>query len=388
MRVLCLDQFASMGGGQRCLLDLMAKFSSVAGWQVHLGIAGRGPLEAAVRTLGVPFSILPSRSYTNGHKSVTDLPRYLLHTGQLARAIGRLVTAFDPTLLYVNGPRLIPASAIVARSRSLPLVFHCHSRPAQAIANSLLRTSLRAASAHVIACCRFAAEPLLHRLREDQISIVYNGVPATARYRPRRTIRRIAVLGRIEREKGQLDFVRAVRSLRDLAGYRFLVIGASTFSGFDYFESVIDESRGSRIEFRGWRDNPPAVLSEFDLLVVPSSAFDCTPRVIMEAFASGIPVVAFPSGGIPELVRDGETGFLAHSTTPEALAQRIRSVLSMNAEVRSAVITRAYQAWSERYRLERFQKEVMEVLTRAATPEEKRLVSTRSLPATVGIRER
>ena len=46
-------------------------------------------------------------------------------------------------------------------------------------------------------------------------------------------------------------------------------------------------------------------------------------RVVLEAFSAGVPVIAFPAGGIPEAVIDGETGFLTREFTAEALAARI-----------------------------------------------------------------
>jgi len=92
---------------------------------------------------------------------------------------------------------------------------------------------------------------------------------------------------------------------------------------------------------------------------VPSSYSDSTPRVVLEAFAAGIPVVALPSGGIPELVRDGETGFLAEATSATALATRIRSVLCMDPRAVRAVTIRARAAWMERYTLGRYQREVI-----------------------------
>ena len=69
------------------------------------------------------------------------------------------------------------------------------------------------------------------------------------------------------------------------------------------------------------------MFAKLDLLVVPSTPADSTPRVIIEAFSAGVPVVAFAAGGIPEIVRDGQTGFLASDFTAEALAARIRQRL-------------------------------------------------------------
>ena len=55
-------------------------------------------------------------------------------------------------------------------------------------------------------------------------------------------------------------------------------------------------------------------MAQLDLLLVPSAGHEATTRVILEAFAAGLPVIAFASGGIPEVVQDGVTGLLANSS--------------------------------------------------------------------------
>ncbi len=82
------------------------------------------------------------------------------------------------------------------------------------------------------------------------------------------------------------------------------------------------------ITFRGMLDEAgvAGTLRNADLLVVPSSS-EGLPAVIMEAMASGLPVVASEIDGIPELVRHGETGFLVPPRDPERLADAITRLL-------------------------------------------------------------
>jgi glycosyltransferase involved in cell wall biosynthesis len=82
------------------------------------------------------------------------------------------------------------------------------------------------------------------------------------------------------------------------------------------------------IRFRGMLDEAgvAGALRKADLLVVPSSS-EGLPAVIMEAMASGLPVVASEVDGIPELVRDSETGFLVPPRDAERLADAITRLL-------------------------------------------------------------
>jgi glycosyltransferase involved in cell wall biosynthesis len=223
----------------------------------------------------------------------------------------------------------------------------------------------------MIACCRFAAEPLAPYLRPAQRLVIYNGVSEPSWTRPPRDPARpwnIGVVGRVEQEKGQLEFVGAARILSsEFSNCRFIVAGAPLFSGPAYLERVKAASRGLPFEFLGWQDDVRTVFSRLDLLVIPSSDIDSTPRVVIEAFAGGMPVVAFPSGGIPEVVEDGRTGFLASAPTPAALAARIRSVMTMGLRQLREVTDCAQAVWQERYRLERFQQEVGDVIAQSSS---------------------
>ena len=73
---------------------------------------------------------------------------------------------------------------------------------------------------------------------------------------------------------------------------------------------------GSRegVVFPGWVTDIHSALAATDLLLVPSAGHEATTRVILEAHSAGVPVVAFRSGGIPEVVDEGRDGWLADST--------------------------------------------------------------------------
>src|SRR5260370_37976584 len=81
------------------------------------------------------------------------------------------------------------------------------------------------------------------------------------------------------------------------------------------------------VVFAGWSDDVASIFAELDLLVIASSWVEANPRVIIEAFSAGVPVVSYPAGGIPELIEDGVTGVLTSSATPESLAEAIEKLL-------------------------------------------------------------
>jgi len=81
-----------------------------------------------------------------------------------------------------------------------------------------------------------------------------------------------------------------------------------------------------RVEFLGWIDDLPTVLPRWDVFVMPSLE-EGFALAALEAMAAGLPVVASGVGGVPELVVDGVTGWLAPPGDAEALAARLRLLL-------------------------------------------------------------
>jgi glycosyltransferase involved in cell wall biosynthesis len=145
-----------------------------------------------------------------------------------------------------------------------------------------------------------------------------------------------------------------------------MVVGAPTFSGVEYYKRTVALSEGLPISFVDWQDDIAQVYSDLDLLVVSSRATEATTRVIMEAYSARVPVVAFPSGGIPEILRDGETGFLTAAISPEALAERIVSALQMDKERLSNLAERARREWARYYTVEIYRDGVCNFLAGAA----------------------
>lgn len=370
MKILFLDQYSDLGGAQRCLLDLLPAIRE-RGWEAHVAVPGRGALAPAAVARGATVDSISCGPYSSGRKSAADLWRFVYEAPQLAAHIGRLSDLHKADLIYVNGPRLLPAAAWAARARR-PLLFHCHSHLAQRSAAWLAGQSLRSARATVVACCRFAGEPLARYVPSDRFHVVYNGVPegpgrsggfhSNGRWR-------VGVIGRIAPEKGQAEFLRAARLLAaKLPHCQFVVCGAALFvdpTAHRYRKLLEELASGLPVEFLGWREDVYTVLSELDLLVVPSTREPATTRVILEAYASGVPVVAFRSGGIPEVVVDEETGFLVHPPTPEALAGTIRGLLQQPAKLKQAAAA-GRVLWRQRFTLERYRREMLDAIVAAS----------------------
>jgi len=374
VNLLFLDQFSDLGGAQQCLLDLIPAVQA-AGWNTTCAAPGSGRLFEKLRERGVTVDTLPETPLTAGAKPPRDFVRFAFETPRLAHHISRLARENRADVIYVNGPRGLPAAAWVARRSGLPLLFHCHNYLAQRAAVMLAGCSLQLADARVIACCQHVARPLWPYVDPGRLRVIYNGVAPVASARAAHAgVPRIGLIGRISREKGQMEFVRAARLVaKTQPECRFVICGAPLFGDRDaaqYFDQVREAAKGLSVEFTGWQENVSAVLADLDLLVVPSLREPGAPRVILEAYAAHLPVVAFVSGGIPEILHDGETGFLVEPPTPEVLAAKLEELLNAPERLRK-IADGAHEIWKEHFTMERYQREVLEVIgltqTRSAT---------------------
>ena len=227
--------------------------------------------------------------------------------------------------------------------------------------------SLDASQATVIASCQFVVGPLRLYVPSSRIEVVYNGVESSQAHPANGALPSewlVGVVGRIAPEKGQLEFLQAARLLPP--NCRFVICGSPLFANPTanaYFDHLRESANGLPVEFLGWRDDVGAVLSHLHLLVVPSTPGEGTTRVILEAYAAGVPVVAMNSGGIPEIVSDGETGLLAPAGDPAKLAAKIREGLERPASL-ARMAQNARLAWRDRYTLKRYQTRILSILER------------------------
>jgi glycosyltransferase involved in cell wall biosynthesis len=371
MNILCLDQFGELGGAQRCLLDEMPAMLA-RGWSVHLAAPGHGQLAERAAALEVTADPIRCGPYSSGHKTLADVARFAAEGPRLAGEIRSLARRYSADLIYVNGPRLLPAAALSVSyaAHEMPRVlFHSHSL-LEGPARWLAGRSLARTRAAIVASCRFVAAPLMPYSGDRGIRVVYNGVRRMSLLRRPADTQdfRIAVIGRISPEKGQVDFLRAARILHSAAPQcRFVVCGAPLFfnpAAMEYSAALKTLAEDLPVEFAGWTDDVEGVLATLDLLVVPSTAVDATPRVILEAFAAGVPVVAYASGGIPEIVEHGMTGFLVEEHSPQALARAIEDLLREPHRLRAAAERAQAKARGE-FSLERYRSQMIAAIEAA-----------------------
>jgi len=166
----------------------------------------------------------------------------------------------------------------------------------------------------------------------------------------------VGFLGRLDEEKGIRTLASVAQSLP--TDYTFRFVGDGGLRPWLERE-LAEEIDAGRVEVTGWvdHDDVPRQLNDLALLVLPSDPTEGLPTTILEALACGTPVYATPVSGVPDVVRDGETGFHIADRDPATLRDGIESILGrddldeISARGRTLVEDEySFEAACERYR--------------------------------------
>jgi glycosyltransferase involved in cell wall biosynthesis len=307
-RVLLYSHNSNLSGAP-ISISLLAKELPNHGYDPLLVLPKPGPLERKLRRWGVPYRVLRRE---NGLLQLRGIIR-----------------AHDPVLVHIN-TIMKSCPAILARIMGRPVVWHVRENMGSKYRDARM---IHLIANWVILICEdqhrlFASYP--------NVSVIHNGVevdqfrdaePADLNLpgRPRTVV---VYAGSIQPRKGLLDMVRAASLLSDRPGIHFIVAGDAP-EGDQYKKKVMDtmDALGVREQFTflGYREDMPEVFAASTLFCFPAH-MEPFGRVVIEAMASGLPVVGTRIGEVPHMVDHGETGYLVEPGDVDALAGAIRSL--------------------------------------------------------------
>ena len=227
---------------------------------------------------------------------------------------------------------------IIARSFNMKFSFAAHSRDVY-VDGRMLKDKAELADA--IVCCNRAAAGRLGEVIGERlarkITLVHHGIERET-LPPRASAPGDFILaaGRFEPKKGFDVLIRACASLKQKGRpVRCVIVGEGAQQ--EMLAGRI-KREGAPVELRGWmrHDELMSLVAKARAVIIPSVVAstgdrDGIPNIALEAMAIGVPVIATDLGGIGEVIRNGETGWLVEPGKPEALAAAIGEVLAKGA---------------------------------------------------------
>jgi len=309
------------GGASRVLFNTI-KLLDRERYEPLVLLPASGPITPTLDELQVPYRIWgPTRETGRG------VVRWLRDVVESMRMLRR--EQID--LLHVNFSYWRPAEVLAARLLRVPVVTHYHTVVARPGPFARLSTAILTVS-------RFAAarsEP-----KSVPMAVLHNTV-TLARFDGAHDIRAelglaagdivISFVGQVRENKGVGAFIRMAHAIPG-EQLKFLIVGECRdprrFEGSYTEERLRQEIGGdARVRYVGYRADVENVFRTSDIVVVPSRWGEPFGLINIEAGAAAKPVVATRDGGIPEIIRHGENGFLVDVDDLDALVRSVRQLV-------------------------------------------------------------
>ena len=322
-RVLLLGDTLNLGGTEGQLAEVACGLDR-SRWEVNVAcVRAEGPLRARLEAAGLkPRSLGPSSFKSPGlGVAIARL------AGYLRRNAVRLVHCFDfySNIVGVPAARLARVPVVIASQRDMG---DLRGRGQQSIHSTALGLAT-----HILVNSEAIAVRLAptRAARRNRLGVIPNGVDL-ARFDPPpppsngHQISKVATLANLRPEKGLGQLLEAAGIVtRTAPGARFVIWGEGPLRA-DLEARIRSLGLTAVVEMPGATRAPEKVLKQCHIFVLASLSEACS-NVVLEAMATGLPVIATRVGGTPGLVEDGRTGLLVPPGDAAALAQGILRLL-------------------------------------------------------------
>jgi L-malate glycosyltransferase len=345
VRVLFVNHTAEVSGGERSLLSLLPALPP----SVQATVASPpGDLTDALRAQGV--AVVPIAGTAGSLRlHVLHTPRALAEMSMAAVQVRRAAVRARADVVHANSIRAGLALAL-ARPPAARVVHVRDVLPRGPVSNATLRAIASGADT-VLANSRYTARAVLAAAPRATVEVVHNPVDL-ARWDPERIDREAArarlgvagtrgvllgVVAQLSPWKGQDTAIETLRLLVEQGlDAHLLLIGSAKFvarsTRFDN-EAFVARLRSQvaragldeRVEWLGEREDVPELVRALDVLLLPSRE-EPFGRALIEAMALRVPVIATSVGGPPEIICDGEQGYLLAPDQPAAWAQAVARI--------------------------------------------------------------
>jgi glycosyltransferase involved in cell wall biosynthesis len=293
-------------------------------------------VQRAVEKRGIPTAIIP---HGGGNPA-----RRVWQYAQVPLQLGRIAKKFRPALVHANNAMAGRTAMALKLFTQLPVIVHlrnigeCHPR----IAPFVLRAD------HFAAVSAATVSGTLPPEAQQRSTVVWDGIDVEA-YRPaeadaKRIARRnlglptdrlvIGMAGRITPQKGQHVFVEAAKQV--LARSPNVVFahagGIPTTSAVDLYErglavSTTDLVKGGHFFWLAYIEEMAEFWTACDVVILPSTGPEALGRVMLEAMATGLPVVVTDCGGPKEVVGQSDTGYLVPMNDVRTLETAVHELI-------------------------------------------------------------
>ncbi len=361
MSLFHIDAGREWRGGQRQAFFLVKELKA-KGYPVVFVVQPGSPLHEKAAAAGLP--LLPLRI-----KGEADFWAAFRLDLAMRRRQCRLVHFHDAHSVTVGGA--------AARRAKVPLRFISRRVDFPLKDNAMSRRKYTRDVDAVIAISEGVKKVLLDSgVPEPLIHVIPSGIDFSPfrEKRPRDFLRNefsfmpddflVGIVAALEDHKGHTYLIQACKTLKEQAPkVRVVVVGSGSLK-MELDRQAHDLGVEDIVYFLGFREDVPRILASLDLFVL-SSYLEGMGSSLLDAMASRLPVVATRTGGIPEVVIDGETGLLVPPRDPAALAGAILK-LYHDRDLASRLGERGFEVVNEKFSAEAMAWKVIDLYEQIA----------------------
>jgi glycosyltransferase involved in cell wall biosynthesis len=330
-RILYVHGIEAIGGAERDLISLLKTLDRHM-WEPHVVCPGTGPFRDQLHTIAVPTHALSFPPWRT--------PLAVFQRRSAVGSLGAFVRQLDPAMMHVNDIWWVPHTVSAIRSHTsnpVPIVAHVRQEiePAKVQRYQLDRVEA------VIAISRQVEQSLIAGgVSAKKVRTVYSGIDFSEKEPAHndQTIRQMiglpngaVLLGTVANlfpRKGYEVMLRALPAIvRAVPTVQYVIVGSDDHDYADRLKRLAQELKiADRVHIIGFQDPVQPFLASLDLYVHPA-LMEGFGIAVVEAMAMGKAVVATTTGGLPEVVAQGETGLLVPPGDVESLAASVVSLL-------------------------------------------------------------
>lgn len=353
IKILFYNHTAKVSGAENVLRMLASRLPSEQFAPVIACPAG--DMAEVMERTGIGHVAIPALE-ARFTKNPVHLARYLMSGLSTVRYFRRLLDVQQPDIIHANSVRADIVASLGSLGLKMPVVWHIHdilpphpiSRLVRSVASASPRNKL-------VAVSKATARAFRGSSKCPPLYVIYNGID-TNLYLPDdgagiRLCHELGIpadtfvtcmVGQITRRKGQREMVDVfARVVQRVPNAVLLIAGAPLFNDDDrlYYEEIASTiaklGLEANVRLLGSRSDVPALLNAADAVAV-NSFREPFALVVVEALATGKPVVAPDIDGFPEIVLDHVTGFVTAARDGAAMADRLCE-LAANPELRASL---------------------------------------------------
>jgi glycosyltransferase involved in cell wall biosynthesis len=388
-KILFLEQQSWLSGAQRVLESVLD--ATAEQYEPIVAFPDEGPFSRKLADRNIQTLTYPLGFYQTGRKSCAEMLEFAGRTLLSAFKLIAVICRQDVGLVYINGPRCMPAGVLAARLTGRPALFHLHLTLVRK-PEILLVASLGRFVSTIVSCSRAAAVGIIRANRSlaGKTHILYNPIVECADATPSSakpdslagdtSILNIGVVGRITKPKGHRILLNALGRLgpKNKARVRVIFVGApspdnSADLTYDHHlkECVTQFGLQAKVEWVFYQAAVGPFYRGMDVLVQPSlsNSGESMPLAVLEALQHGVPVIASWTGGIPEVIRHGSNGLLVPPGDEVALARTLERFLQ-DASLRARLRAGAQLSFDDRFSPGNFKSRIRGMIWKLCTTQQ------------------